>query len=286
MRSTPYYSVRTGEDKLTTNQLDLATLKRLFLEVYTRFNNQDYFQQAFGYYCVDSGQKIGTVGSDIEALLVYKMGKKNIWPIGDHIQTYTEYDLLDIIEFCFDCIAKPVAESGYYHDWNQCGWHYEKFDKLAGQTEFREEVNKYLLAYETPYELSAEGNVLKPTDLGLEKLMEAAIPTQDIDNVKLKLERAILKFRHFKSTLEDKRHVLKELADILEYLRPEAKKFLEKADESDLFNIANNFGIRHHNLQQKTNFDKSIWYNWIFYYYLATIHALLRFVTKHADMKI
>jgi hypothetical protein len=47
-----------------------------------------------------------------------------------------------------------------------------------------------------------------------------------------------------------------------------------------LFNIANNFGIRHHNEKQKTDYDESIWLSWIFYYCLATIHAALRLIEK------
>jgi len=66
----------------------------------------------------------------------------------------------------------------------------------------------------------------------------------------------------------------------LEYLRPQLKEVLTKKDESDLFNIANNFGVRHHNESQKTDYDKPIWYSWMFYYYLATIHASLRLVEK------
>lgn len=43
---------------------------------------------------------------------------------------------------------------------------------------------------------------------------------------------------------------------------------------SDLFQIANEFGVRHHNQKQKqkTNYDERIWLSWMFYYYLANIH--------------
>lgn len=80
--------------------------------------------------------------------------------------------------------------------------------------------------------------------------------------------------------MEDRKDSLRELADVLEYLRPEIKKVLDAKDENDLFNIANNFGIRHHNSQQKVDYDKSIWYSWMFHYYLATIHAALRLIAK------
>ena len=46
------------------------------------------------------------------------------------------------------------------------------------------------------------------------------------------------------------------------------------------FEIANNFGIRHHKVGQRTDYDKPIWYSWLFYYYLATIHAAVRLIDK------
>jgi hypothetical protein len=69
---------------------------------------------------------------------------------------------------------------------------------------------------------------------------------------------------------------VRDLADVLEYLRPKVKALLTSADEKDIFNIANNFGIRHHNDQQKTGYEASLWLSWMFYFYLSTIHVLLR----------
>ena len=67
---------------------------------------------------------------------------------------------------------------------------------------------------------------------------------------------------------------------MLEYLRPQLKSVLTKKDDAALFQIANEFGIRHHNPTQKTDYDPNIWLSWMFYYYLATIHAGTRLVEK------
>lgn len=53
-----------------------------------------------------------------------------------------------------------------------------------------------------------------------------------------------------------------------------------KADESDLFQIANRFVIRHHEPSQKTNYDAAIWLPWMFYVYLASIHLSLRLIQR------
>ena len=110
--------------------------------------------------------------------------------------------------------------------------------------------------------------------------MEEKFTFGDSDNEETKVRRAILKFRRYSSSIDERRDAIRELVDVLELLRPKLKEVLRKNDESDLFNIANKFGVRHHNENQKTDYDKAIWYSWMFYYYLATIHASLRLIKK------
>lgn len=57
---------------------------------------------------------------------------------------------------------------------------------------------------------------------------------------------------------------------------------ISSSDEKDLFNIANNFLIRHHNDKQKTDYDANLWLSWMFYIYLSTIHLILRRVELKA----
>jgi hypothetical protein len=109
--------------------------------------------------------------------------------------------------------------------------------------------------------------ILILSDNGLSNLFEADIPTNDKDNISNKINSAILKFRETNQTLDDTKQ-FRELADVLEFLRPAIKQHLnKKKTKNDIFNIANNFGIRHHNKDQQTEYDKAIWYSWIFYYY-------------------
>ena len=72
------------------------------------------------------------------------------------------------------------------------------------------------------------------------------------------------------------------MADVFEWLQKSKRleKALSKKDESDLFHIANEFGIRHHNPKQKTDYDPDIWYPWIFHFYLATFHAVSRLLMR------
>jgi hypothetical protein len=271
-----YYSVRTGKIA-PDNLVNLEVLKKLFLVSYNKLWREGYFQKYFGVDCTD-GDYPGELGEDIPSMVFINIRKENLWPIWQNLPNYSEDDLFDIIEYLHDHCSKGI--NGYYHSWNNCGYHYEEFNDLEGQKFFRELMNSILKDYGDGFEISTSGEILMLSDHGLSNLFLADIPTNDVDNISNKINLAILKFRRHKSTLEDRRDAIRELADVLEFLRPSIKEHLGKKDENDIFNIANNFGIRHHNVDQKTEYDKAIWYSWIFYYYLATLHAVLRMVNK------
>jgi hypothetical protein len=38
--------------------------------------------------------------------------------------------------------------------------------------------------------------------------------------------------------------------------------------------------LRHHNPQQKSSYDPEIWLDWMFYFYLSTIRAVLRMIER------
>lgn len=275
--SKKYYSVRVGKNPLAT-EIGLDILLRFFKNIYLDFRGKGYFQEAFGYDCVDAGEVPGKLGADIEAQMLRKLRKPNLWPIDQKSEQYSEDDVFDVIEFLYDHISKPL--DGYHHTYSGCGWHYQTFNKEDGRREFRTEINDLLKDYKEGFELSESGEILALSDKGLENLLIADIPSCDPENIENRLNNAILKFRRYRSSVDDRRDAIRDLADILEFLRPKLNSVITKGDESDLFNIANNFGIRHHNDSQKTDYEKSIWYSWIFYYYLATIHAVLRLIEQ------
>lgn len=280
MNQKRYYSVRTGKNPQAA-QLDLPMVLRLFHDLYERFLQENYFQEAFGYICVDSGNILGTLGSDIEAQMLRKLRKAKLWPIEKKCLKYSEDDLFDVVEFLYDYVSEPV--DGYYHDFNDCGWHYHTFNKESGRQKYRADINELINDYKEGYELSVSGEILALPERGLENLLQANLPVYDQDNVEGRVNNAVLKFRRYRSSFEDRRDAIRDLGDVLEFLRPKLKLAITKNDEKDLFNIANNFGVRHHNDSQKTDYDKAIWYSWMFYYYLSTIHTSVRLIKKHEE---
>lgn len=278
MNNRRYYSARTGKNPSAAH-LELSMLRRLFLDLYKDFRAREYFQEAFGYVCVDAGEVSGQLGFDTEAQILRRLRKSNLWPIDDKCHAYSEDDLFDVIEFLYDHISKPL--DGYHHSYSDCGWHYQTFNSEIARQEYRSQINSLLCDYKEGFELSENGEILALAEKGLENLLSANLPVHDPDNVEAMINNAILKFRRYRSSFEDRRDAIRDLADVIEFLRPQLKLVLTKSDEGDLFNIANNFGIRHHNDAQKTDYDKAIWYSWMFYYYLATIHAALRLIDKN-----
>jgi hypothetical protein len=98
-------------------------------------------------------------------------------------------------------------------------------------------------------------------------------PTAEATNA-AKLANAVHTFQLGRSTREQRKQAVRDLVDILEFHRPAVKQHLLSKDEDDLFNIANNFALRHHNQRQKDDYDDA-WLTWLFYVYLATAHLML-----------
>jgi len=260
-----YYSHRTGKNPEAI-RYELPMLVKLFKTLYLDFLNKDYFQQNFG-----------DLGADIEAQMFLAIRKSDLWPIEEKCNNYSEDDLFDVIEFLYDCVSEPIYR---YDEWSNHGDSYDTFERETGKQEFRDRINQVLCDYREGYELSEKGEILEFPEQGLEELVLAELHPYDPKNVEQRVESAILKFRRSRSSLDGKYDAIRDLFAVLEFLRAHLKKVGLNQAESDLFNIANNYGIRHYNDKQKQDYDKAIWYNWMFYYSVATIHACLKLIKK------
>jgi len=269
--SRQFYSLRKGTNP-NLKGLPLSETLGLFVRLFNQMNADGYFHEAFGYICVDAGEVYGSV-RDPELEMLLTIRKNGLWRVYIKALSYSEDDLLDVIEFLHLYVSKPIE--GTMHSYNDCGMHWDTFNKVQGQEEFRTRINAVLAHYEQRYELSPNGEVLRKPDYGFEPIFDADLPSKD-ENILSRVSAATLQYRRHGSTLDDRRQAVRDLSDVLEYLRPQVKTLLTSADEKDLFNIANNFGVRHHNDKQRTAYDASIWLSWMFYFYLSTIHVVLR----------
>ena len=95
-----------------------------------------------------------------------------------------------------------------------------------------------------------------------------------------KLKKAINEYATGKS--EEKENAVRDLADILESLK-DIGFSLGSKDDSALFNIINNFSVRHSNRRQHKDYDKDVWLDWMYIFFLSTVGAIVRLHRKASD---
>ena len=51
-----------------------------------------------------------------------------------------------------------------------------------------------------------------------------------------------------------------------------------------IFGIVNGYNIRHNRADQKNDYSKEIWYDWMMQYYTSVIIAFYKLKNKHTDI--
>lgn len=259
-----YYSARTNPKKMTLNELYWK-----FKNFYILFRDRGYFEEKLGL----NSRTHRSADAEGEAALALNFQPFPITKWSDEI--VSEEHIFDVIEFLYDYVTKPIDV-----DWGG-------YNEAAGRAEYKDKVNQFLGDYGTGFELNDDGMVLALGGDVLRTIMVAEIVPFDEENVDSKVRSAIIKWRNRQGSLSEKKEAIREMADVFEWLKTKGGlyKAVQKSDASGLFDIANNFHIRHHNPKQKTDYDKGIWYSWMFHFYLATYHAAVRLILKSRKEK-
>ena len=265
-----YYSSRNNSKPISTEEL-----YQKFQSLYLLFRDKDYFKNKTG---ITNGELPDTILYEASIELTFQP-----FPIEKWLQKdIAEERIFDTLEFLYDRTSKPgdLVSMVTNTNWNYDD--YESYDDKMGQKEFRDKANTILADYKTGFELTQEGIILAKGTDGLQYILKAKIIPYDEINVDRKVQNAITKWRNRHLSIPEKKEAIRELTDVFEWLKKtkDLANVLDSKDESALFDIANNFGIRHHNPNQKTNYDSAIWYSWIFHFYLATYHATIRLLIK------
>lgn len=263
MAQSDYYAFRRGQKRPA---LDYEGLRRLIAEACISYEQQGWFQAHLGKDCVDDPKDIG-------AYVLEDVGVE-IWPL-ENLRGLEEDWLFTSVEFLYGHVAKPIMTN--VHSWNACGIHVHTADDDQGRAEFRERINTMLRRYSPPFELRENGEVWHVPPTGLEELV--ALPTGD-PSIDGRLRDAVSRYHRHGVSEDEKRQAVRDLADVLEFLRASVGTSLPSKDEGYLFDIANNFAIRHHNPSQKTDYDQGIWLDWIFFAFLNAIALTTRLMAR------
>ena len=273
-----YYRHRRGGQRPTQN---LDGLKAILVAELSGLEADGLFQWHLGKDCVDAGYIPGqSARADPRAYVHFLLGR-DIWPFDESLPTLEEDWVFTVLEFLHDHAAMPTEFS--HHTWADCGIHVESADEASGHEEFRLVINRYLARYGSGYELQPSGEIWHLTPSGLEDRSPEETGDKSIDD---KVQHAMSTFRRHNATDEQKRDAIKNLADVLELLRSAADTGLPSKDEDRLFEIANQYGIRHHNTRQKTEYESRIWLDWIFYAFLNAVALTTAIRNREAVRKL
>ena len=296
-----YYSQRIGRGPLSSPTIE--DLARALTLTVGEMLQRDYLQEWHGFDCVDAGDVHGRAAMPLVDHIEAETGWRSAWPLpeplidlsddarisgGDwkRLLQGTEDKLFDLIEYFHGHVSQGIedAERSRFHSWSDCGWHYGAFDPAPAQALFRNRMNRTLMNYRDGFHINEDGQIEHTADEGLDQLIDAVLPTKDPD-VAQRVAGAIALYRNRGRTEKDLRLAVRELFDVLEKLRPEVKAEMLRGNEADLFNIANNFTIRHLNEKQKGNYDSALWHSWMFYMNLSTIHVITRLMARKARQR-
>lgn len=277
-----YYAERHGL-LIKQLQVDFEELLQYFRQVYKYFCDKEYFEVATrGVWKSipyrDSEQVLPpSMLPSPEVYFVTRLQNKEVWPIWQYLEEYDEQTLFSVIEILYDHIGV------YNHE-------RDEFENEAQKSEFAEQINNILRAYK-------DGYYLEPTNGFIMKMPNGALREQlNYDGFDLsysvyeQLVTATEMYYRFDANFEQKKKAINILADILESEREEVKDIFNdeyevSKNEHDklIFGIVNGYNIRHNRVDQKSDYSKEIWYDWMMQYYTSVIIAFYKLKNKHSN---
>jgi hypothetical protein len=245
---------------------------RHFAAVVTDLEDQDYLQEWFGYECVDSGQTPGLLGTRPADRIALETGRTDLWPVQDHYESWDRAGFFDAIEYLAGRVSQGLPDSGGYHSYGDCGWHYSQYDHQPAFANYRGQVNRILRRYGEGFVLSETGHIERLVSSELESLFGSVEPTADPLSEEAQVSLAWHKFRQ--PDLVSTREAIQILVDLLEPYRPSVREHLGKEGDKALFKTADGLWIRHNDDRQRKDYDHEIWWDWLFSLYLSSLRLV------------
>jgi hypothetical protein len=259
-----YYSSRNGK-----KEISIEDLHSRVVSLFNHFHSANYFEQKLGLAKNDNAELVSNLAH-------FHVGSKEFFPFP--LSSWSEVNMseeniFDTLEFLFHHISKPIEDSIYTGT----------YSISEGQNEFVKKTNIILNDYGVGFEITLNGAILAIGNDELKEILNTEIIEYDEVLVDSRVRNAILMWRNRELSFDVRKAAIHELADVFEWLKNNKKleTFINNEDDKAIFYIANKFAIRHHNSKQHTNYDKEIWYQWMFHFYLATYHAAIKLLKKN-----
>ncbi|MCA0143962.1 hypothetical protein [Blastococcus sp. LR1] len=263
----------------------MADLKVVVVRALRDMDGTGYFEDAFGSRCPDRWDNPDARGQQLLGDAVDQHDER-LWPLSYAADGLSSIEdewgdelFLDLIEALHDQVARPRRR--YWH-----GFHaehdYDTFSRSAGQAVYRWRINELLARSEVNLRLAGSGPdagyLVQVTGDPRDELLEQALTTPDATD-RSEVQHAVTLYRARGATREDKRSAVVALARVLEHRRPLLKDTLPRKDEGALFQIANEFDLRHRRPGQRGDYGEAF-LDWLFWWYLATIDLTNRLLDE------
>lgn len=271
----PYWRERKAGQR-TVVVLDNMVVVREFIALVDELDDAGYFEKHFGKDCVDDPR-----GNVPETLIERELGVESLWPL-EQRRLVADMDLFfDVVELLHDLISRPLTRSP--HNYGGCGWHHENFEIEPGRVVYRWRVNKIFARSDLGLRLAEEGEdigrLVTVTDDARAELVQAVVARDDGEPAD-QVRHALALFRGRGADRNQKRSAVAVLALVLEERRYNVlTDALAKSDRGALFDIANNFHVRHQDAKQKRDYDE-FYLDWIFWVYLASVELTNRVIDE------
>jgi len=221
------------------------------------------------------------VAEVLAAQLKRRLHLNVLWPLRH--QDWDRDTFFSLIEVVHDLVARPRHR--YRHDIPGCSWHYTEFVPTPGQRLYRWHVDKVMAGYGVDLQLAGDGEdvgrLVRVAGDDRDDLVEQVLQTPDPSN-RDAVRHAIALFRSRGADRENQRSAVLALHRVLESRRPLIKANLMRRDEGALFQIANEFDLRHGGERQKSDYEDA-YLDWVFWWYLATVELTNRLLARQAD---
>jgi hypothetical protein len=255
----------------------LALTKLIWHSVVIPLREDGYFAEALQPELVAGDQPPGQT-RDVDVYLIERLRSPTVSSFdllrrasGPVVSEDVLFDLLELLHQ--DCVSAP--SSAALDDSGELAVE-GPFDQDEGQRVFRDRLNPVLAQRVPPLEMRSNGQIIELPASAMQPLVDEAIPESVAPELRDPIEAAINRFYRRDATDVDRRDALRHLSDFLEHQRSTIKAEMRSKDEDALFQIANQFAIRHHQEAQRGDYDKGIWQEWIFHVFLATAKALIQ----------
>jgi len=279
----PYWSVRSAARAASTPpdaQDRIQQLQRDWAQLVDDLQDRGYLDWVAPRGC-DARPASSPAVEVLAAEIEQRLRVDGLWPL--RYQDWDSDTFYGLIEVVHDLVARPRHRE--QHSFDGCSGHYSNFAQTPAQVLFRWEVDQLLDRYGVGLRLAAGGEdmgrLVRAAGDDRDKLVEQALQTPNPSD-RNAVRHAIALFRSRGVDRENKRSAVLALHRVFEDRRPLIKTELMRKDEGALFQIANEFDLRHSGERQRPDYEDA-YLDWIFWWYLATVELTDRIVASQVD---